>query len=56
MNRYLIVLTANVVDGMEEMPLANQFNDFLPKSIDLNELRHELYQWFPDSVIEKVEI
>jgi CheY-like chemotaxis protein len=50
----IIALTANVVSGMREMFLENQFNDFLPKPIDLKELGRELYQWLPSDVVEKV--
>ncbi len=49
----IIALTANVVSGMREMFLENGFDDFLPKPIDLGELRHILYTWLPTGVVAK---
>jgi signal transduction histidine kinase/CheY-like chemotaxis protein len=43
----IIALTANAVSGMREMFLANGFNDFLSKPIDVLELDAVLARWIP---------
>jgi CheY-like chemotaxis protein len=47
----VIALTANVVSGMREMYLSNQFDDFLPKPIDIKDLQRVLYDWLPEKRI-----
>jgi len=49
----IVALTANVVSGMREMFLENGLDDFLPKPIDLGEMRYILYKWLPDEVLIK---
>jgi signal transduction histidine kinase/CheY-like chemotaxis protein len=44
----VIALTANAVSGMKEMFLANGFNDFLSKPIDLSRLDAVLRKWIPE--------
>ncbi|MDR2604356.1 MAG: response regulator [Desulfovibrio sp.] len=43
----VVALTANAVSGMREMFLANGFNDFLAKPIDVRELDAVLARWIP---------
>ncbi|MDR1686894.1 MAG: response regulator [Desulfovibrio sp.] len=43
----IVALTANAVSGMREMFLANGFNDFLSKPIDVLELDAVLARWIP---------
>jgi len=49
----IIALTANAVSGAKEMFLENNFNGFLSKPIDSNELKRVLECWLPS---EKVYI
>ncbi|MCL2706302.1 MAG: ATP-binding protein [Spirochaetaceae bacterium] len=49
----IIALTANAVQGAKEMFLANGFDGFLSKPIEMNELKKILIEWLPG---EKVEI
>ena len=43
----VIALTANAVVGMREMFIANGFNDFLSKPIDVSKLDEMLNRWIP---------
>jgi CheY-like chemotaxis protein len=43
----VVALTANAVAGMKEMFLANGFNDFLSKPIDVLKLDAVLKRWIP---------
>ncbi|MDR2123705.1 MAG: response regulator [Desulfovibrio sp.] len=43
----VVALTANAVTGMKEMFLANGFNDFLSKPIDVRRLDAVLTRWIP---------
>jgi len=52
-NLPIIALTANAVSGAKEMFLENNFNGFLSKPIDSNELKRVLEYWLPS---EKVHI
>ena len=53
-NLPIIALTANAVHGAKEMFLANGFNGFLSKPIDMQELSGVLLEWLPqDKVILK---
>jgi CheY-like chemotaxis protein/HPt (histidine-containing phosphotransfer) domain-containing protein len=53
-NLTIIALTANAVFGAKEMFLANGFNGFLSKPIDLHELNETLKEWLPSGKIEQV--
>ena len=48
----IIALTANAVQGAREFFLANGFNDFLPKPIDVRELISVLEKWLPKELQE----
>ncbi|MDR1776927.1 MAG: transporter substrate-binding domain-containing protein [Desulfovibrio sp.] len=43
----VVALTANAVSGMREMFLANGFNDFLAKPIEISKLDSVLKKWIP---------
>jgi len=47
----IIALTANAINGMEEMFLKNQFDDYLPKPLDLATLNICLRKWLPQNLI-----
>jgi len=49
----IIALTANAVSGTKEMFLANGFNDFLSKPIDIVHLNSILEKWLPEEKQEK---
>jgi signal transduction histidine kinase/CheY-like chemotaxis protein len=52
----IIALTANAIMGMKEMFLANGFNDYLSKPIEISKLDDILASWIPaDKKIENVE-
>ncbi|MDR0653149.1 MAG: response regulator [Synergistaceae bacterium] len=43
----IVALTANAVSGMREIFLANKFNDFLSKPIELKKLDELMHKWIP---------
>ena len=47
----IVVLTANAISGMKEMFLANGFDDFVSKPIDLQELDTVLKKWMSSEKI-----
>jgi CheY-like chemotaxis protein/HPt (histidine-containing phosphotransfer) domain-containing protein len=49
----IIALTANAVVGTDKMFLANGFQDFLPKPIDINRMDEVLNKWIRDKDKEK---
>jgi CheY-like chemotaxis protein len=49
----IVALTANAVSGVKEMFMANGFNDFLPKPIDMVKLNSILEKWIPKEKHEK---
>jgi CheY-like chemotaxis protein/iron only hydrogenase large subunit-like protein len=49
----IIALTANAISGMKEMFLANGFNDFISKPINLIKLDAILGRWIPKEKQEK---
>jgi len=51
----IIALTANAISGTKEMFLANGFNDFLSKPIDIIKLNAILTRWIPKEKHEKYE-
>jgi len=52
----VIALTANAALGVKEMFLANKFNDFLSKPIDLVKLNAILEEWIPREKQEEAKI
>jgi signal transduction histidine kinase/HPt (histidine-containing phosphotransfer) domain-containing protein/HAMP domain-containing protein/ActR/RegA family two-component response regulator len=52
----VIALTANAIQGAKEMFLANGFNGFISKPIEMQELGEILSEWLPPEKIEKIEI
>ncbi|MDR2123740.1 MAG: response regulator [Desulfovibrio sp.] len=52
----VVALTANAVSGMREMFLANGFNDFLPKPIEVPKLDALLRKWIPDAKRRKLPL
>ena len=50
-NSVIVALTANAVNGMEEMFLANKFDDFLPKPLEFEALNACLRKWLPENLI-----
>jgi CheY-like chemotaxis protein len=47
----IISLTANVINGAEQMFLDNQFNGFLAKPLEIGALNSCLRKWLP---VEKI--
>jgi CheY-like chemotaxis protein len=45
----VVAFTANALDGMREFFLANGFDDFMAKPIDVGELDRILAKWIPYS-------
>jgi len=56
LNLPIIALTANAVSGTREMFLANGFNDFLSKPIDMVKLNTILAKWLPKEKQEKLDV
>jgi len=53
----IIALTANAVQGAREMFLANGFNDFVSKPIDMQRLTEILVEWLPQGkLVQKASI
>jgi signal transduction histidine kinase/CheY-like chemotaxis protein len=52
----IIALTANTVCGMKEMFLANNFDGFLAKPIDLFKLDEIMTRWIPDEKKKEAEV
>ncbi|MCL2260890.1 MAG: ATP-binding protein [Fibromonadales bacterium] len=52
----IVALTANAALGVKEMFLANKFNDFLSKPIDLVKLNAILEEWIPREKQEDAKI
>ncbi|MCL2373616.1 MAG: ATP-binding protein [Treponema sp.] len=50
----IIALTANAIEGMEQIFLSNQMNDCLFKPIDIPSLNVCLRKWLPPQLIEPV--
>jgi CheY-like chemotaxis protein len=48
----IVALTANAVEGVREMFLANGFNDFLSKPVNTGELVRVLENWLPPHKIQ----
>jgi|GEM_PF-749327 len=49
----IIALTANAISGVKEMFLANGFDDFLSKPIEMSQLAAVLERWVPKSKQER---
>jgi CheY-like chemotaxis protein len=52
----IIALTANAVSGMREMFLANGFNDYLAKPIELSRLNEIMERWIPAEKRRKTRV
>jgi len=50
----IIALTANAVQGAKEFFLANGFNDFVSKPIDIRELVSAVERWLPKELLETI--
>ena len=50
-NSPIIALTANAINGMEEMFLENKFDDFLPKPLEFEPLNLCLRKWLDEGLI-----
>ncbi|MDR1695956.1 MAG: response regulator [Endomicrobium sp.] len=48
----IVALTANAINGAEEMFMSNEFNGFLAKPIDSQELAACLLKWLPAALID----
>lgn len=51
-NTPIIALTANAVNGVRDMFIAEGMNDFIAKPIEVRNLAQKLKQWLPKSVIK----
>jgi CheY-like chemotaxis protein len=51
----IIALTANAVSGMRELFIENDFNDYLSKPIEINQLDTVIAKWIPPGKQVKVE-
>ena len=51
----IIALTANAIQGAREMFLANSFNGFVTKPIEMSEMSHALYDHLPSDKIVETE-
>ena len=51
----IVALTANAIEGMKEMFLANQFDEFLPKPIDFAALNQCLRKCLPAELIQETQ-
>ncbi len=51
----IIALTANAVNGVKEMFLAEGMNDFVPKPIELRNFINKVKQWLPIDKIQSVD-
>jgi len=49
----IVALTANAIQGAKEMFLANGFNGFISKPIEMQELNDILREWLPPEKIEE---
>ena len=49
----IIALTANTIQGAKEMFLANGFNDFISKPIDMHQLAELLMKWLPEEKLKQ---
>jgi signal transduction histidine kinase/CheY-like chemotaxis protein/HPt (histidine-containing phosphotransfer) domain-containing protein/HAMP domain-containing protein len=49
----IVALTANAIQGAKEMFLANGFNGFISKPIEMQELNEVLREWLPPDKIEE---
>ena len=49
----IVALTANAIQGAEEMFLENGFNGFLSKPIEMNDLTRTLVKWLPPEKVMK---
>lgn len=52
-NAIVVALTANAVSGSREMYLANGFNDYLSKPIQVDKLDEMLFAYLPEDLIQK---
>ena len=52
-NTVVVALTANAVSGSREMYLANGFNDYLSKPIQVDVLDEMLFTYLPEDLIQK---
>ena len=48
----IIALTANAINGVKEMFLAEGMDDFIAKPIDFKELSEKIVQWLPFELLE----
>lgn len=51
----IVALTANVIEGAREMFLANGFQDFVAKPVELGQLERVLKKWLPAEMLERNE-
>lgn len=48
----IVALTANAVSGAREMFLAEGFQDFVTKPIEMNAMERTLRRWLPEELVE----